>query len=216
MGDHDDGVLLLEFHCQVLNLRGGNGVQGGGGLVHQKDFRFVGQGPGNAQPLLLAAGEAQGALLQTVLDLVPNGGVPEGFLHDGVQIRAVADAVGPGAVGHVVVNGHGEGIGLLEHHADLLAQPGDVQVLVKDVLPFEADVPLDMHPGDQVVHPVQGLQEGRLAAAGGADEGSDLVDGDVHVDVLQRVVAPVGGAGFAVGAVPQVQGLYGDDIVSHD
>ena len=57
---------------------------------------FVGQGRGNAQPLLLAAGEAQGALLQTVLDLVPNGGVPEGFLHDGVQIRAVADAVGPG------------------------------------------------------------------------------------------------------------------------
>ena len=55
VGDHDDGVLLLEFHCQVLNLRGGNGVQGGGGLVHQKDFRFVGQGPGNADALLLTA-----------------------------------------------------------------------------------------------------------------------------------------------------------------
>ena len=33
----------------------------------------------------------------------------------------LADAVGPGAVGHVVVNAHGEGVGLLEHHADLLA-----------------------------------------------------------------------------------------------
>ena len=90
-----------------------------------------------------------------------------------------------GAVGHVVVNGHGEGIGLLEHHADLLAQPSDVQVLVKDVLPFEADVPLDMHPGDQVVHPVQGLQKGRLAAAGGAQYRYKFALTDREVYIIQ-------------------------------
>ena len=35
-----------------------------------------------------------------------------------------ADAVGAGAVGDVVVDAHGEGIGLLKHHADLTAQRG--------------------------------------------------------------------------------------------
>ena len=58
VGDDDHGVFLLEFFHQVLDFHGGNGVQGGSGFVHQKDFRFHRQGPGDAQTLLLSAGKA--------------------------------------------------------------------------------------------------------------------------------------------------------------
>ncbi|CAN4005523.1 selenium-dependent molybdenum cofactor biosynthesis protein YqeB, partial [Dysosmobacter welbionis] len=64
VGHHDDSILAFQFHCKVFDLGGGDGVQGAGGLIHQQDLRLHCQGTGNAQPLLLAAGEAQGTLLQ--------------------------------------------------------------------------------------------------------------------------------------------------------
>ena len=201
MGDHDDSIILFQLHGKVLNLGGGDGVQGGGGLVHEQDVRLDGQGPGDAQALLLAAGQAQGGLLQAVLHLVPDGRPPQGLLHDLVQLHFAADAVGAGAVGHVVIDGHGEGIGLLEHHADLLAQPGGVHAGVIDVLAGVVDLTLDADALHQVVHAVQGLQEGGLTAAGGADEGGDLVLRNLNIHVQQGVV----------GAVPEIQILGFND-----
>ncbi|CAN3975603.1 sporulation transcription factor Spo0A, partial [Dysosmobacter welbionis] len=162
VGHHDDSILAFQFHCKVFDLGGGDGVQGAGGLIHQQDLRLHCQGTGNAQPLLLAAGEAQGTLLQPVLHLVPDGGGAERVLHDLVQLGPGADAVGPGAVGHVVIDAHREGIGLLEHHADLLAQPGGVHIGGVDVLPGVVDLPLNADARYQVIHPVQGLQKGGL------------------------------------------------------
>ena len=114
------------------------------------------------------------------------------------------DAVGAGAVGDVVVDGHGEGVGLLEHHADLLAQPGHVHAGVVDLLAPVLDGAGDLDAGHQVVHPVQGLEEGGLAAAGGADEGGDLLLGNVDIHALQGLGVPV----------PQVQIPGGEDDVS--
>ena len=42
------------------------GAQGAGRFVHQQHFRLHSQGAGDAKTLLLAAGHAQGALVQAV------------------------------------------------------------------------------------------------------------------------------------------------------
>ena len=183
MGDDDDGVLLLQLHSQILNPGGGNGVKGRGGLVHEQHRGLHRQGSGDAEPLLLTAGHAQGVLFQPVLHLVPDGRSPESLLRNLVQLGPIADAMGSGAVGDVVVNAHGEGIGLLENHADLLAQAVDLRV--EDVLPLVFYFTGDFHAGNQVVHPVQGFQEGGLAAARGADQGGDGLFRNVQLNVVQ-------------------------------
>ena len=104
------------------------------GFVHQQDFGLDGQGAGDAQALLLAARQAQGALFQPVLDLVPQGRAPQAALDDLVQLGLVAHAVQLGAVGDVVVDAHGEGVGLLKDHAHAAAQGGQHHVGSEDVL----------------------------------------------------------------------------------
>ena len=108
-----------------------------------------------------------------------------------VQLCLVVHTVQPGAVGDVIVDAHGERVGLLEHHAHPAAQLGGLHLAGKDILPFQADIPLDADPGHKVVHPVQGLQEGGLAAAGGADEGRDLPLAHVQRNIFQRLEIPV-------------------------
>ena len=74
-------------------------------------------------------------LLQPVLYLIPDAPRPvRALLHDLVQLRLVFDAVDPGAIGDVVVNAHGEGIGLLEYHAHLLPQQRGVHAWIVDIL----------------------------------------------------------------------------------
>ena len=65
--------------------------------------------------------------------------------------------MGAGAVGHVVVDRHGKGVGLLEHHADAPAQVGDGHAGGEDVLPVIEHLPLHAHPLHQVVHAVERL-----------------------------------------------------------
>src|SRR3990172_4902300 len=60
--DDDDREVTGEVSHEVLNLQRGDRVQGGARLVHQDDVRLRGQGAGDAQPLLLAAGQLQRAL----------------------------------------------------------------------------------------------------------------------------------------------------------
>ena len=65
------------------------------------------------------------------------------------------DAVGARAVGDVVIDGHREGVRLLEHHADPLAQDVDVHLILIDVHAVQFDVAGDAAALDQVVHTVQ-------------------------------------------------------------
>ena len=90
-----------------------------------------------------------------VLRLVPDGGAPQGLLHQLVQLHPGTDAVGTGAERHIVINTHGEGIGLLEHHAHPLAQDVDVHLIFVDVHAVQFDVAGDTAALDQVVHTVQ-------------------------------------------------------------
>ena len=53
----DDSVLRLQLEDEVFDLGGGDGIEGGGRLVHQEDFGIDCEGAGDAHALLLAAGE---------------------------------------------------------------------------------------------------------------------------------------------------------------
>ena len=116
--------------------------------------------------------------------------------------REGAFGLGAGAIGNVVVHAHGERIGLLKHHANLFAQAVYIHGRGKNVLPVVANIAGDLHPGDQVVHTVQCFQKSGFAAAGRADQRGNTVFGDVHADVLQRLVFPI----------PQAHIRGGDDI----
>ena len=63
----------------------------------------------------------------------------------------------------------------------------------------------DLHGGDQVIHPVQGLQEGGLAAAGGADQGGNGFFGDLNINMLQSLGL----------AVPEIQVIDSNDGFVH-
>ena len=77
VGDDDDGVVPLQLGDQVLDDHRRYRVQRRAGLVHEQDLRLDGEAAGDAQPLLLAAGQAGAGLAEPVLDLVPQAGLAQ-------------------------------------------------------------------------------------------------------------------------------------------
>jgi hypothetical protein len=71
VGDDDDRVVAFSARRSAPRSSRGDRVQGRAGLVHQQHFGLDGDGAGDAQALLLAAGQAERAFVQAVLDLVP-------------------------------------------------------------------------------------------------------------------------------------------------
>src|SRR5215470_6690213 len=69
VGDDGDAVVGFELVDQLLDLLRRDRVQRRAGLVEQDHLRLYRDGAGDAEPLLLAAGEAETALFQLVLDL---------------------------------------------------------------------------------------------------------------------------------------------------
>src|SRR6266850_689426 len=199
VGDDDDGELLAKLPDQLLDLGGGDGVEGAGGLVHEQDFRPHGQCARDAEPLLLAAGERERGVVQPVLHLVPEGGLVQARLR---QLRMVpADAVQLEARHHVVDDRHGgERIGALEHHSDPAPEVDRVHAPRVEVSPVDQDVAALARAGHQLVHPVDAADEGALAAARGADDGEHGVGGDRQRDPPERMVV----------AEPGVEVLYVD------
>ena len=96
-----------------------------------------------------------------------------------------------GAICYIVINAHREGVGLLEHHADALAQDVDVHLVLVDVHAVELDVAGDAAALDEVVHAVQAFQKRGFAAAGRTDERGDLLFRDVDIDIFQRMEAAI-------------------------
>ena len=97
-------------------MRGG-GVEGGSGFVGKQQRRVGGQRTGNADALLLAAGE----LLRVALAFVSQADEVQQLLHalgalllaDALQLQRVFNIAGRGARVHQVE--------LLENHADIAA-----------------------------------------------------------------------------------------------
>ena len=185
VGHDHDGVVLPQLVDELLDARGGDRVEGRAGLVHQDHLGAHRDGPRNAQPLLLSAGQPGAGLLEAILDLVPQAGLLEAALDDRVGLAlAVGQSVDPRSVCDVVVDGLRKWIGLLEHHADTGAKLHHVEAGIVDIFPVELDAARHPADVDGIVHPVEAAQEGRLAAARGADHRQHLVRADVEVDVL--------------------------------
>src|SRR6185312_539636 len=73
VSDDDDGVVGLQFVDQFLDLSGRQRIERRGRLVEQDDFGLYRHRASDAQALLLAAGKAEAAGVELVLDLVPQG-----------------------------------------------------------------------------------------------------------------------------------------------
>ncbi len=109
----------------------------------------------------------------------------QGALHLFRNVLAVLHAIDLQPIRHVVINGLGEGVGLLEHHAHLFAQLHRVAVFAVDVGAVQQDFAFDAGTGDEVVHPVKQAQVGAFATAGGANERRNRVALDGHVHAAQ-------------------------------
>src|SRR5713226_1311240 len=141
----------------------------------------------DAQPLLLAAGEAVSRFVQLVLDLFPERGALEALLNGFCERASVA--VHPQPVGDVLKNGLGKWIGLLKDHAHAPAQPGHVQR--EDILVIQVDLPVETRFRYGLVQPVQRAQQRGLAAARRANQRSDVAGGDSQVHAKQRLLIAV-------------------------
>ena len=86
----------------------------------------------------------------------------------------------------------------MKDHADALAEPCGVHGAVIDILSVKVYLAGDPHGRDEVIHAVQRPQKRGFSAAGGTDEGSDLVGGNCDGHVPESVGL----------AVPEVQVFY--------
>src|SRR5690242_5957959 len=69
--DDRDAVVALQLGDQLLDPLCRDRIERRRGFVEQQDLGADCNGTGDAKPLLLAAGQAEAALQQLVLDLVP-------------------------------------------------------------------------------------------------------------------------------------------------
>ena len=198
MRDHHHGALPGKLHHQLLDERRGDGVERARGFVHEQHLGLRGQGARDAQALLLAAGKPQARLAELVAYLVPQAGIAQAPLRQLVGLGAAEPAHAARAVQDVVADGHGERIGVLEHHAHPHAQL--VGVAAEDVAPRHLDGAFGAHGGNEVAHAVEGAQQRGLAATGRPYERGGAVFRDVERHPLERLEI----------AVPQVEIADGD------
>src|SRR5688572_28244716 len=104
MSHYNNRKLFPKLQDQFLNAGGGERVQRTGRFVHEDDFRFYGDGAGDAQPLLLAAREAQRALVHAILYLVPEGRVSKTLLDELIQSLAIVHSGDSRAVSDIFID----------------------------------------------------------------------------------------------------------------
>ena len=191
VGDDDDGdtQALVDVLDEAQDGAGGGGVQGGGSLVAQQDLGVGGQGAGDGDALLLAAGELGGIGVRLV-----------GKSHHVQKFQRPLFGFGRGDTGDL----HGEAdvfeagalheqIELLEDHADgpahLQKRPGGQggHVLAVD----------DHMAGGGLLQQVDAPDQRGFAGAAHAHDAEDVpgLDGEAHI--LQGVkLTLAGGEGF--------------------
>ncbi len=171
MGDeqHLPALLVPQTQQQGLHLLASKGVEGAEGLVEQQQLRLGGQRPGDADPLALTAGE-------------------------------LPDRLGVGLLQpHLAQHGQRAGLAFAARHAGKLQAEGNV---VQYVAPGQQAIVLKHHPslGAGAAHrpPLQSdgallgalktgdeVEQGGLAAAGGAEHHHQLARIQGQVDVVE-------------------------------
>src|SRR5229473_1293576 len=175
VGDDDDRVFLLQLVDQLLDLGGRDRIERRARLVEQNHFGLHRHGAGDAEPLLLAARQAEAVGRELVLDLVPQSSAAQRLLDPAVDLGARQALVEPYAEGDIFIDRHRKRRRLLEHHADAGAQQVDVLVGAQEVVAIEQHLAGGALAGIEVVHAVEHAEQRRLAAARRADESRRLV-----------------------------------------
>ena len=186
MGDDEDGGGLggVDLQQQVLHAQAGQGVERAEGLVEQQHLRAAGERPGEGGALGHAAGDLAGA-----------------------QVRGVLEADQLQQVAHpLAARLRGGGAGQAEGDVLLEGAPGQQARLLEGdrgalVGADEGRAAEAQRTGAGPVQARDEPQEGRLPAAGGADDGEDLAGAELEVETAQHVVTSlrgVEGAGHAV------------------
>ncbi len=160
---------------------GGDRVERRAGLVHQEHVGLDGDGPGDAEPLLLAAGQARApTCLRRSLTSSHSAAPAQRRLDDLVE-RPRLRADDAGAVGDVVVDRLRERVGLLEHHADAAADLDRVDVGAVEVVAVVEDAcPRRGRRGSRSFMRLRQRSTVVLPQPDGPMNGGDLVAADVE------------------------------------
>src|ERR1700730_10417285 len=191
MGDDGDGVVLRQFLDQFLDLGGRDRIARRARLVEQDHLGPHRHGARDAEPLLLAAGQAEARGVELVLDLVPQRAAAQRLLDAAVHLGSGNLFVEPDAERDVLIDRHRKRRRLLEHHADARAQQIEIKLGIEDVGLVEHQLTGGALARIEIVHPVENPQQGRFAAAGRPDEGRDAIVAEREVDDFQPSVLPV-------------------------
>ena len=184
MCDHDDREA--ELLVDALEKREGGdsrlGVEGRGGLVGEKDLGVVGQGAGDADALLLAAGEL--------------GRILVGVFGEADELEKRLDLFADDVLGRadelererdVVVDRAGaQQVEVLEDHADAAAAFAQLVFgELGEVLAVDRDGAFAW-----AVEKVDAAHERALAGAGAADDAEDLAGADLDRHVVEGLELP--------------------------
>src|SRR3546814_7604492 len=85
--DLHDRVAALQFVDQLLDPRGRDRIERRARLVHQDYLSIDRDRAGDAQPLLLPARQRGAAVMEAILDLVPQPRLPQSMFDGGVELR---------------------------------------------------------------------------------------------------------------------------------
>jgi len=179
VGDEDDGLVQLGLQADQLVLQqpARDGVHGPEGLVHEQHRRVGCERPGDADALLLPAGELAGVAVAVLAWLEADE--VEHLFDAGVD-PVLLPAGQTGDHAHVLGDRHvREQPGLLDGVTDPPAEL--VRVQSQRIPATDRDA-----PGGGLDEAVDHLHGGGLAAARRPDEYGDLPGRDRHGDVLDR------------------------------
>src|SRR5579875_2916161 len=126
-------------------------------------------------------------MVQAILDLVPQRGLPKRSLDRRIEHLSVALAVDPRTVRDVFVDALGEGIGPLKDHPDPVADDHGIDFGRVDILTVEQHLPGHPSARREIVHPVDRAQKGRLTAPRRTDQSRDALRRNLQRRVLDRV-----------------------------
>ena len=207
IGHQHDRHLALEHEQDILDFHRRDRIDGDRELVETQNLRTMRQRPRNRQPLLLTPGKLRAKHVHAILDLFPQGRLPQTFFHQRVQLGTVAHPGHPRRVGYVVVHRQRQPDGKREHHADL--PPQIVHVPYSEhVLVIDEHFTFHFHARNEIDRAVDAFEPGRLPRIGRADYPEDLVTRDRERDVLKRRLRAVPHRHVAEGDVCRVTRLY--------
>ena len=215
VGDHDDGLAAVGDHLEDFgHFFAVGAVEISGGFVGEDDGRLVGQGTGNGDALLLAAGEAVGFALE--------------LFEQAQLLEQNRCAVEGGGFAEPAELEHGEGdvflggefleqVVELEDEADLfVAEAGEIRVVeLHRILAIDEDAAGGIEAFAVFIHlrrPIEAaekIEECALARAAGADDGDVFVAMNFQVDALEDVIDGVAAAQEFLEVLGAQEGLFG-------